>query len=212
MVAEFTENLIVPIEYGVLRERYSDYKFPKNKISRLVQSGDMIRLKRGLYLPKQEKGARISLELIANRLHGPSYVSLQTALSYYGLIPERVFAVRSMTAKRSREFQTPVGRFEYVTAKPGYFSIGIHRVVDGQTAFLIASPEKALCDMIVVTAGLRIQSRKAMREYLEEDMRIDTSAIEDVDFSVLDEAIECGIKRRELILLKEYFENVSAFV
>jgi hypothetical protein len=117
-----------------------------------------------------------------------------------------------MTTKRSREYQTLVGRFEYFTARADYFSIGIHRVVDQQVAFLTASPEKALCDMIVVTAGLRIQSAKAMREYIEEDMRIDVSGLEDVDFSVFEEAIGCGIKRRELGLLKEYFENVRTNV
>jgi predicted transcriptional regulator of viral defense system len=209
MVAEFTNNLLVPIEYGVLREKYRDYRFPKNKISRLVESGELIRLKKGLYLPAQEKGDIFSTELIANRLYGPSYVSLQTALAYYGVIPERVFVSRSMTTKRSREYQTPVGRFEYFTAKADYFSIGIRRVQEHNVAFLIASPEKALCDTIVVTTGLRIQSAKAMREYIEEDMRVDISVLDDVDFSIFNEAIACGTKCRELTLLKEYFLQVA---
>ncbi|MDR0854284.1 MAG: hypothetical protein LBN34_07935 [Clostridiales Family XIII bacterium] len=112
-----------------------------------------------------------------------------------------------MTTKRSREYQTPVGLFEYFTAKSDYFSIGIRRVQEHNVAFLIASPEKALCDTIIVTAGLRIQSAKAMREYIEEDMRVDISVLDDVDISIFDEAIGCGAKRRELTLLKEYFEN-----
>src|SRR5690606_7338154 len=120
--------------------------------------------KKGLYVvaPDYSK-MEISRELIANHLYGPSYLSLESALSYYGLIPERVYNVRSVTAKRARKYSTPLGAFEYRTVPVDYFPIGIQQEeTDSKSMFLIAAPEKALCDMIVLTSGLRLQSEKAV--------------------------------------------------
>ena len=210
MGAKFVMNSSVPVSYDVLKEEYKAYASPKDKIARLVSGGELIRLKKGLFLPRPQKEEnRYPYELIANILRGPSYVSLQTALSYYGMIPERVFAIRSVTTKRSKIYQNQIGRFEYMHAKQDYFSIGIKSVLRDGVSFLIASPEKAICDMIAGTAGLRIQSKKAMREYLEDDMRVDISMSCPADLSVYDSVIETGIKRREIELLKEYHKNAG---
>ena len=208
MGAESAMELTVPVTYDVLKEKYRSYNSPKDKIARLVSAGDLTRLKKGLFLPCSfENAAAASRVLIANVLRGPSYVSLQTALSYYGMIPERVYSTRSMTTKRSKVYQTQLGRFDYSSVKPEYFSIGIKSLEADGVSFLIASPEKAICDMIVATPKLRIQSAKAMREYLEEDMRIDISILEAIDFSIFDSVIATGVKRREIGLLKEYCRN-----
>jgi hypothetical protein len=83
-----------------------------------------------------------------------------------------------------------------------YLTIGIQQeIVNNEYAFLIASPEKALCDLIVQTAGLRLQSEKAMRIYLEEDMRIDLSTIEQYNIDIIKECIAVSKKKRELTLL-----------
>lgn len=90
-------------------------------------------------------GELLSVELIANHLYDPSYVSMESALGYYGLIPEKVLAVRSATTGRSRKFENSVATFQYVSVKENYYSIGItQRMVDDKYAFLIVSPEKAL--------------------------------------------------------------------
>ena len=210
MDANLAKKAPVPVTYDVLKEQYKTYSSPKDKIARLAIGGELIRLKKGLFLPAPMDGeAGCPRELAANVIRGPSYVSLQTALAFYGMIPERVFAIRSMTLKRGKIYQTPIGRYEYITAKQDYFSIGIRSASANGVYFLIASPEKAVCDMIVVTAGLRIQSGKAMREYIEEDMRIDISVIEPVDLSVFDRVMETGIKKREIRLLKEYCINAE---
>ena len=206
-------NVQVPVTYDYLKTRFSSYRSPKDKISRLTASGELIRLKKGLYLPVPENGDNAAPpELIANMLFGPSYVSLESALSFYGMIPERVYSVRSVTTKRGRVFETPVGRFDYSKARRDYFSIGIRPVFRESVCFLIAAPEKAICDMIIMTAGLKIQSVKAMREYIEEDMRIDINDIGAIDMSIIDHVFNTGIKKREIGFLKEYIKKGSGLV
>jgi len=166
----------------------------------LEKNGELIRLKRGIYLVSSNiHRQNISKELIANHLYGPSYVSLETALSFYNLIPERVHSIRSMTLKRGREFITPVGNFEYIKSGISYFRVGINQKnINDRYVFMIASPEKALCDLIINTSGLRIQSPKAMRVYLEDDLRMDFSDLLNFDLQIIKDCIETGKKKNEL--------------
>jgi len=194
---------IIPIDTAALKAALDDYKSPKDKITTLEQSGLLIRLKRGLFVVAPMVHSQpLSKELIANHIYGPSYISLQTALSFYGLIPERVHTVCSMTTKRSSSFINPLGNFDYITVPAAYFAIGIRQeIVNNNYAYLIATPEKALCDMIVETKGLKLQSIKAMQNYLEEDLRVDLSIIEHYDIDIIYQCMELGSKKRELTLL-----------
>jgi hypothetical protein len=150
----------------------------------------------------------ISTELVANHLYGPSYVSLESALAYYGLIPERVYTMRSVCTKLHKQYDTPLGHFEYVKMPAQYFPIGIRQEIVGNSyAFLIASPEKALCDKIVTTPNLRLQSVKAMQEYLEEDLRFDFSAVEKFDLDIIRQCVEAGRKKGELGFLLRFLES-----
>ena len=95
----------IPVEFHALSNSIGNYKAPKDKITKLEKSGKYIRLKKGLYVLSPEfSKSNLSKELIANHLMGPSYLSMESALSYYGLIPERVFSTRSATTKRSKKF------------------------------------------------------------------------------------------------------------
>ena len=111
----------IPINSAVLKAFLSKLKYPKNKISDMERGGELIRLKKDLYVNSKSS---ISKELLANHLYGVSYVSLETALAYYGMIPDRVYAIRSMTIKRAKTFSTPLGNFEYKTVPTNYFGIG----------------------------------------------------------------------------------------
>jgi len=205
-------DVSMPITYDVLKEQYNTYRSPKDKIARLAASGELVRLKKGLFYPlEMNRKDTVSLELAANYIRWPSYVSLETALAFYGMIPERVFTTRSMTTKRSKTYFTPIGRFEYFTSKPDYYPIGVKTVSAYGVSFLIASPEKAICDMIAVTSGLKIQSGKAMREYIEEDMRIDISVLDSVDLTIFDSVMKAGVKKREIEFLKEYCQNAEYY-
>jgi hypothetical protein len=113
-----------------------------------------------------------------------------------------------MTLKRSIQCSTPLGNFDYVTTSGDYFKIGIRQeIVNNQYAYLIASPEKALCDMIIATSGLKLQSVKAMRIYLEEDLKMDFSAVETYDKEIIRQCIEAGRKRTELTYLYKFMNQ-----
>ena len=195
----------IPINSAILKTFLSNLKYPKNKISDMEKSGELIRLKKDLYVSSKSS---ISKELIANHLYGASYISLETALAYYGMIPERVYAVRSMTTKRAKTFTTPLGNFEYKTVPADYFSIGLRQeIIENQYAFLIATPTKAICDMIVATPNLRLQSVKAMQNYLMEDLRIDVEAFKNIDTEIVRKCIVVGKKSTELNWLLKFLKN-----
>jgi len=194
---------IIPTGFGALADVFHDYKSPKNKIASLENAGALIRLKKGAYLVSGSIHGRVfSRELVANHLYGPSYVSLETALAHHGLIPERVHVIRSMTTRRGRKFTTPLGDFDYVSAPADYYAIGIgQHIVENQYACLIASPEKAVCDMIVATRGLRLQSPKAARAWLEENLRIDFEAFANFDAGIIRQCAARGKKKTGLLHL-----------
>jgi predicted transcriptional regulator of viral defense system len=200
---------IIPIDYSALVTAFANYKSPKDKIAALVKIGSLIRLKKGLFVvaPKIHKHP-LTMELIANHLYGPSYFSLESALSFYGMIPERVHSTRSVTFKRARQFSTAIGIFDYVRVPDAYFGIGVRQeFIDNQYVFLMASPEKAICDMIITTPGLRIQSVKAMQSYLEEDLRIDFSNVDNYNTEIIRHCIAMGRKKTELTQLYKFMEQ-----
>ena len=197
----------IPINSAVLKAMFDNLKYPKNKISDMEKSGELIRLKKDLYV---NKSISISKELIANHLYGTSYVSLETALSYYGMIPERVYAIRSVTTKRAKIFSTPLGNFEYKTVSADYFSIGLcQEVIENRYAFLMATPTKAICDMIVATPNLRLQSVKAMQSYLIEDLRIDSDVLKTMDAAIINRCMGSGKKKAELNILNNYLMLIN---
>ncbi len=200
---------IVPVSTGILATVLGRYSSPNSKVAELEQKGELIRLKKGLYVVAPAIHRQIlSIELIANHLYGPSYVSFEWALWFYKLIPERVYTTRSITLKRSRSFGTPLGNFDYVSAKASYYSIGInHLHINDKLAYLMASPEKAVCDMVVAKLGQRLQSVKAVQAYLEHDLRIDFSAIGALNTDIIRQCMEVGKKKAELMYLLKFLQQ-----
>ena len=143
-------------------------------------------------------GKRISTELIANHLYSPSYVSMSSALSWYGLIPERVYLTQSVTIKHSRKFENTFGKFEYFGVSRDYFSIGIRQEKSESASFIIATPEKALCDLIYATAGINLRYKREAQAFLEEDIRLDMEDFQNFDVSILLECAKAGKKTRSL--------------
>jgi len=199
----------VPMEMPVVRELIGEYRSPNSKISNLERSGELIRLRRGLYIADPGfSGQEISRELVANNLYGPSYVSCESALSYHGLTPERVNTVVSSTFRRAKSYSNPLGIFEFITVPEDYYPIGIDQVIVGEEyAFLIASPEKALCDLIISTSGLRFQSVRAARDYILDDLRIDLEGHSAWDVTIISDCAQHRRKSRELNFLQEVLRN-----
>lgn len=168
-----------PLNHQVMTHLLKNYKRPNDKIHELIKSGDLLQVRRGLYIA----GPRIKVEkpsnfLLANHLRGPSYVSLETALSHWSLIPERVYEVASVTLQSAKLYQTPVGRFRYLHADLPYYAFGINSVrLSARQRVLIASPEKALCDKIVMTSGVFLRSVRQAREFLLEDLRMEEDGL-----------------------------------
>ncbi len=125
-------------EFGV--EKQAAVKF----LSRHKKRGDVEQLKRGLYALSLQTP---SLYRVANRLYRPSYISFETALSHYGLIPETVYAFTSATPKTSQEFEALGNVFTYRKIKPSAYSGYKPMKIEGHTV-LIATPEKAVVDFL----------------------------------------------------------------
>lgn len=129
-------------------------KAARVQISRWVASGRLIQLKRGYYLlPPPYRKMEPDIHYVANILCAPSYVSLVYALGYYGMIPEAVVAVTSVTTRRPQKISTPIGRFEYRHVIPRLFWGFDTKNPLGVMPVQIALPEKALLDLIYFTAG-----------------------------------------------------------
>jgi predicted transcriptional regulator of viral defense system len=166
-------------DYQTLLDSLKEYSRPRDKITDLLRKKVLIRVKKGIYV-FGETYARgpFSREVLANMIYGPSYVSLDYALHYYALIPERVEAVTSVTCGRSRRFSTPVGLFVYRRIPIEAYQIGMDRVdIERGRSFLMATPEKALADKIVEDRGTGIRTQEEMRSYLLDHLRIDPEGL-----------------------------------
>ena len=153
------------------------------KISKMVKKGELIRLKRGVYAwGELYRDGPVDKIAAANRLLSPSYVSFEYALSYHGLIPERVYEVTSATTKPKKEFDTPLGSFSYRTVPVRVFSLGLQWLYDEREGGrLIATAEKALCDTLRSKRGLSGISQKRLLEYLTGDLRIEEASLFNLD-------------------------------
>lgn len=160
-------------DYTLLFDVLKDYSKPRDKVTRLINHNDIIQIKRGLYVfgKKWQKGP-IHRQILANLIYGPSYISLEYALSLYGMIPERVETVTSMTTKRNNTFKTPFGNFTYFHLNPEQYAVEIDLFSLNQNLhFFIASKEKALSDL--VARQQKIPNEKEMWEHLIENLRIE---------------------------------------
>ena len=123
-------------------------KFDKNNLGRWVQQGLLLRLKPGLYCFPEYLGKPGFEFYVANRMYRPSYISLHSALAFYGMIPEAVVQVTSVSSLKTADFTNRFGQFSYQSMKPeylfGYVSV---KLTDGRD-ILLADPEKALLDLL----------------------------------------------------------------
>ncbi len=164
----------IPVTSSVIASLYPDVKTKFAKVAQLERAGEIIRLRRNLFVVNpEETGKPLSSGLIANHLLAPSYVSMQTALRYYGLIPEAVYTIQSMTFKAAKEFNTPVGNYCYYHISRETYPIGITQIKDGNSVYIMATPEKALCDLIANQPGINLRYKKEALEFLEENLRFD---------------------------------------
>ncbi|CAN5356184.1 hypothetical protein BH20BAC1_BH20BAC1_03110 [soil metagenome] len=199
-VKEYSE---APLTSQVVMEILEEYKRPYDKIHELIKSGDLQQIKKGLYIPGPNSGiSQPEALLVANHLWGPSYVSMETALSHWGLIPESVYEISSLTVKSAKKYNTPLGRFTYFRTPVPYYSFGITKVeLTKRQVALMATPEKALCDKIIMTSGIFLRSVKQTIAFLQDDLRIDKEQLLSLNKDAIQSWISQAPKKSSLEML-----------
>lgn len=174
-------------------------------IYRAVNANEILRLKRGLYiLAREYRKSAPHPYVIAAMLHAPSHISLETALSFHGLIPEAVFQVSSVTSSRSRDFDTPLGLFTFQRVPTLYPRSGVESVKLGEDSWaFIAKPLRAITDLVYLRKEVSWEAYGL--EFLTDSMRIEDEDISHIDFSNYGEILE-GLRNTRTI---RYLEGMK---
>jgi predicted transcriptional regulator of viral defense system len=194
-----------PISTQVLLGLLKGYSRPYDKIMEMVNQGILVQLRRGLYMTTSLVSP-ITPEpfLIANHFYGPSYISMDSALFHWGLIPERVFEISSVTPKISKKTMLQNAVYSYTHLPIAYYPLGVQSIslTKTQTA-LIARPEKALCDKVITTAGINLRSRQQALAFLVEDLRIEKDQLRELNTKEMTNWLPVCPKRKSIQLLIE---------
>ncbi len=176
-------------------------------LKRAMSAGEVVRIRRGLYMlaPPFQRVAPNPLEL-AQHVYGPSYIGLESALSFHGWIPEAVYTVASVSLNRSRVFDTSVGRFDFVRVPQVCFFSGVKRLelLGGNGSILVSSPLKALADMVYVQ-GLDAPLRELLAS-----LRIDVDLKESVSMESVNAFIGNYSSRRVRCFLEQVRKEIAS--
>lgn len=186
------------ISTSMLRNKYREYSNPLDKIKRDAGSGVLFRLKRGLY----ETDKNVNPCFLASSILSPSYLSFDWALSFYGLIPEKVISITSasLDMRKSKIFINKLGRYEYNDIPSEAFSEGLTYIENGDYVVKIATKEKAICDSL--SKWRVINSIKGLKELLFIDKRIDEDEFASCDFKLMTRLAALYKKTNLEILIK----------
>jgi hypothetical protein len=165
-------------------------------VHRAVKKGEVLRLKPGFYcLSSEFRHSEPHPFVVAGVLHSPSHISLESALSHHGLIPEAVFGVSSVTTMRSRSFRTPLGEFTFRRVPARHPRSGVQLVrLDRSGWAFVAFPERALADMIYLRKNVRWKNDGL--GFLTHSLRIDEESFHAFQVERLDEVREGLTNRR----------------
>ena len=172
------EQLPPVVDLLFLADRFNHYKNPRKKVFDLTRKGYLELVRNGHYLNlKSQNFKQVPLEKIANALYFPSYISAEWALQYYGLLTERVYTITSVTPRKSINFKTSLGNFEFNHLHKHRYAFG-YEVLEND--FMIARPEKALIDYLNLRGHFKHwTSCQDLEEFLTEDLRIHFSSFLD---------------------------------
>ncbi|MEI9947129.1 MAG: hypothetical protein WDN26_23305 [Chitinophagaceae bacterium] len=201
-----------PLTKQILLDLLKEYKRPYDKINEMVKQGQLLLVKRGIYIPGPAANITPPANfLLANHILGPSYISLDAALSWWGLIPEKVVEITSVAPGSGtiKIYKTPAGRYSYKRIPLPYYSYGIKQVELGKKqTVLMGSPEKALCDKIITTPGILLRSTKQVTELLLEDLRIEKPALRNLNLAAVKTWLKHAPKKDSLKMLVKTLSNL----
>lgn len=182
----------------MLKEKYQDYTNPLDKIKRDADKGIIIRLTKGLY----ETDKNVDPCLLASSILSPSYLSFDWALSFYGLIPEKVFSITSASLgiRKSKTYENLFGRYEYSDIPSGAFSEGLTYLEKDEYIVKLAMKEKAICDSLCKWRV--VKNIKELKELLFVDKRIDEDEFASCDFALLKRLASLYDKTNLKLLIK----------
>lgn len=157
----------------MILEELQSYANPKTKLSRMVKQGKYFQIARGLY----ETDKNVPGHLLAGSIYGPSYISFEYALGFYGMIPEAVYTITSATfeKKKKKKYETAFGTFTYRDVPSAAFPLNIRLIQEGNYFYRIAEPEKALCDQLYTMPPAK--NIKLLAELLFDDLRIEETEL-----------------------------------
>lgn len=186
--------------HSMIMDELIEYGNPKTKLARMVSEGIYTPVIRGLY----ETDPGTAGYLLAGSIYGPSYLSFDFALSYYGLIPETVHTYTSATfeKKKRRSYNTAFGNFSYRDVPSVVYPLGVVLKTEGKYTFQIATKEKALCDKLYTMSPAANQ--KEMRSILTDNLRIDMDEIIKLDEKELRTITEAYHSTNVKLLFKVY--------
>ncbi len=166
-------------DHATLMQELREYASPRARLTRMIRSGKVIQVRRGIFLDPADRD--YSMKSLAAVIYGPSYISFEYALAFRGLIPENVRVITCGIYKKNknRYFHTPLGDFRYYYLPIAAFPYGITVGDENSQRYLMATPEKALCDTLYKTRG--IDSRDALEDLLFEDLRLETDDVKRLD-------------------------------
>jgi len=190
----------------MLMDELAGYASPRAKLTRMLKSGALTQVRRGLFV----EGADVSPRVLAPVIYGPSYISFQSVLAARGLIPERVRAVMSVTFNKNKDrvFRTPFGEFHYLYLPAAVFPYGITLETENEMTYLVASTEKAICDAVYKTPG--ITSATDIDTLFREDWRMDMDGFFALDADFI-EWIAPLYRRRSVAALAEWFRKGAGY-
>ena len=202
----------IPITHAALSNNLKEYARPNDKISYLMEQGDLIYLAKGKYVSKYAFNGNIYIRhQSANILYGPSYISRYSALSFYGLLYESTTVVESMTLKRSTTFENELGTFNFYSQPvQTVFATGIEsKLVITNGSILIASPAKAICDIIWTTPNLILKTVDDIAYFLEEDIRMEIEILKEANLEQIEYCAQFGKKRKEINLFLSLIKKIK---
>lgn len=197
------ENMIKT--QGMIIDELREYGNPKTKLARMVKEGKYTKIIRGIY----ETDNKTPGYLLAGSIYGPSYLSFEFALSYYGMIPEtvHVFTCATFDKKKKRTYNTPFGNFSYRDVPANVYPLGVVLKTEGEYIFQIATREKALCDKLYTIKPA--SSQRKLRTMLSDDLRIDMNEILSLDEEELRDISEAYHSTNVKLLYKLYKKEID---
>lgn len=189
-----------------LKEKYKKYTDVNGKIKRDIDKGVLFPLVRGIY----ETNSNTDGFLLASYIYGPSYLSFEYALSFHNIIPERVVVYTNATfnKRKSKSYQNHFGIFTYRDVPKKAFPHMVQVYEEDRYAYFIASPEKALCDLLYIKEP--VLSIKALKILLFENLRINKEVFDQLRFEDIlflsDKYISNNIKYLRKYIESEYIK------